>query len=173
MFHLSFLSGEKSASKSFTIKVTEKMQVTTGQSVVCQCCKSYLPQYYMHDSPLACTEYNLPTKRGFDPIIDVTITSWCTECWRNVVVSGVYRCTSARSTSRKHSTVSNIQRYGVPCSFTALKQANVRLLQRLYSRQGTILTDKESDTFPIKRATKQRDPLSSLMFNSVAIFIGK
>ena len=47
----------------------------------------------------------------------------------------------------------------------------MRLLQRLYSRQeGTVLTDKESDAFPIKRGTKQGDPLSSLLFNTVLQF---
>ena len=50
-------AGEKSESKSFTKRVTEKMQVTTGQSVVCQCCTRCLPQYFMLDSPLACTEF--------------------------------------------------------------------------------------------------------------------
>ena len=48
------------------------------------------------------------------------------------------------------------------------RAAYVRLLQRLYSQQeGTVLTDKESDAFPIKRGTKQGDPLSSLLFNTV------
>ena len=52
--------------------------------------------------------------------------------------------------------------------FNGIKPAYVRLLQRLYSQQeGTVLTDKESDTFPIKRGTKQGDPLSSLLFNTV------
>ena len=62
----------------------------------------------------------------------------------------------------KHSALwSSLQFYGV-------KPAYVRLLQRLYSQQeGTVLTDKESDAFPIKRGTKQRDPLSSLLFNTV------
>ena len=44
----------------------------------------------------------------------------------------------------------------------------MRLLQRLYRHQeGTVLTDKNSDVFPIKRGTKQGDPLSSLLFNTV------
>ena len=44
----------------------------------------------------------------------------------------------------------------------------MRLLQRLYGHQeGTVFTDKESDVFPIKRGTKQGDPLSSLLFNTV------
>ena len=56
---------------------------------------------------------------------------------------------------------SSLQFYGV-------KPAYVRLLQRLDSHQeGTVLTDEESDVFPIKRRTKQGDPLSSLLFNTV------
>ena len=52
--------------------------------------------------------------------------------------------------------------------FYDVKPAYVRLLQRPYSQQeGTVLTDKESDAFPIKRETKQGDPLSSLLFNTV------
>ena len=52
--------------------------------------------------------------------------------------------------------------------FYGNKPAYVRLLQRLYSQQeGTVLTDKESDAFPINRGTKQGDPLSSLLFNTV------
>ena len=52
--------------------------------------------------------------------------------------------------------------------FYGVKLAYVRLLQRLYSQQeGTVLTDKESDVFSIKRGTKQGDPLSSLLFNTV------
>ena len=55
--------------------------------------------------------------------------------------------------------------------FYATKPAYVRLLQRLYSQQeGTVLTDIESDAFPIKRGTKQGDPLSSLLFNTVLQF---
>ena len=57
-----------------------------------------------------------------------------------------------------------LQLYGV-------KPAYVRLLQRLYNHQdGTVLTDKESDLFPIKRRTKQDHPLSSLLFNTVLQF---
>ena len=69
----------------------------------------------------------------------------------------------------KHSAIwSSLQFYGI-------KPAYVRLLQRLYIQQeGTDLTDKESDAFPIKRGTKQGDPLSSLTVqHSVAIFSGK
>ena len=65
----------------------------------------------------------------------------------------------------KHSAIWNsLHHYGVGPAY-------VSLLQRLYSRQeGTVLTDKESDAFPIKRGTKQGDPLSSLLFNTVLQF---
>ena len=52
--------------------------------------------------------------------------------------------------------------------FYGIKPAYVKLPQRLYKHQeGTALTDKESDVFPIKKGTKQGDPLSSLPFNTV------
>ena len=48
----------------------------------------------------------------------------------------------------------------------------IDLLKRLYSHQeGTVLTDKESVVFPIKRDTKQGDPVSSLLFNTVLQFV--
>ena len=65
----------------------------------------------------------------------------------------------------KHSALwSSLEHYGVEPSY-------VELLQRLYSQQeGTVLTDKESDVFSIKRGTKQGDPLSSLLFITVLQF---
>ena len=65
----------------------------------------------------------------------------------------------------KHSALwSSLQFYGI-------EPAYVKLLQRLHSQQvGTVLTDKESDVFPIKLGTKQGDPLSSLLFNTVLQF---
>ena len=52
--------------------------------------------------------------------------------------------------------------------FHGVKPAYVKLLQRLYRQQeGIVLTDKESGVFSIKRGTKQGDPLSSLLFNTV------
>ena len=110
--------GEKIVYRSFTRKATEKMQAITSQFVAFQFYTSCLPQYYMHASPHPCTKFNHQTKVGFGLTIDVTTTLWCTEYWSKVVVNGVYRCTSARSTSRKHSTVSNNRRYVAPCGST-------------------------------------------------------
>ena len=42
------------------------------------------------------------------------------------------------------------------------------LLKKLYRDQkATVLTDEESDMFEIKKRTKQGDPLSSLLFDTV------
>ena len=54
----------------------------------------------------------------------------------------------------KHSALwSSLQHYGVEPTY-------IRLLQRLYSQQeGTVLTDKESDVFPIKRVHEAGGPI--------------
>ena len=44
----------------------------------------------------------------------------------------------------------------------------INLLKRRYKNQkATVMTDKESDMFEIKKGTKQGDPPSSLLFNTV------
>ena len=85
-------------------------------------------------------------------------------------------CTAVHQLDRLHGSVRPNQTFSVMELPAVLRcqAAYVRLLQRLYSQQeGTVLTDKDSDAFPIKRRTKQGDPLSSLLFNSVAIFFGE
>ena len=44
----------------------------------------------------------------------------------------------------------------------------MHLLKKLHRDQkATVLTDEEKDMFEIKKGTKQGDPLSSLLFNTV------
>ena len=106
---------ERSVSRSSTKKETERMQAITGQFAACQLYISCSQQFCMPGLHLVCTKYNLQNRQDFGLTIDVKTTLRCTGCWSNIVVSEVYRCTSARSTSRKHSTVSNIRRYGASC----------------------------------------------------------
>ena len=60
-------AGEKSEYKWFTKKVTEKMQATTGQYVVCQYCTSCSLQYFMLDLPLGLHKIQPPDQAGFRP----------------------------------------------------------------------------------------------------------
>ena len=138
------------------------MQATTGQSVDCQYCTRCSQQYFLLDSPPACTEYNLPDQAGFRPnhrcddhlMVYRVLEQRCRE-WNVPLYISTIDFTKAFD-SIKHSALWNSLR------FYGVKPAYVRLMQRLYSQQeGTVLTDKESDAFPIKRGTKQGDPLSS------------
>ena len=84
--------------------------------------------------------------------------------WGVPLYTSTIDCTKAFDRIIHSALWSSLQFYGI-------EPAYVRLLQRLYSQQeGTVLTDKGSDAFPIKRGTKQGDPLSSLLFNTVLQF---
>ena len=64
--------------------------------------------------------------------------------------------------SVEHSSIwASLSHLGVPSAY-------VRILASLYSSQtGEIITDRTSKCFPIRRGTKQGDPLSPKLFNSV------
>ena len=58
----------------------------------------------------------------------------------------------------------SLEHYGIGTSY-------IHLLKRLFSHQeGTVMTDKESAVFPKRRGTKQGDPVSSLLFDTVLQF---
>ena len=158
-------------SKSSTRKVTEKMQAITCQFVACQYYTNCLPQYFVHFSLRPCTKSILPTKVGFRPhhrtdhhlMVYRVLEQRCRE-WGVPLYISTIDFTKAFDRIKHSALWSSLQFYGV-------KPAYVRLLQRLYCQhEGTVLTDKESDAFAIKRGTKQGDPLSSLLFNTVLQF---
>ena len=72
-----------------------------------------------------------------------------------------------KSTAEAPQQKSSLKHYGVGPSY-------VELLQRLDSHQeGVVLTDKESDVFPIRRGTKQGGPIVELaVYHSTTIFFG-
>ena len=111
--------------------------------------------------------YSLLTRLVSGPTIDVRNTDGvqileqrCRE-WGVPLFISTIEFTKAFD-SIKHSAIwKSLRFYGI-------KPEYVKLLQRLYRHQeGTVLTDKGSEVFPIKKGTKQGDPLSSLLFNTV------
>ena len=52
-------------------------------------------------------------------------------------------------------------------AFDRIKHSALWSSLQFCQQEGAVLTDKESDAFPVKRETKQGDPLSSLLFNTV------
>ena len=71
-------------------------------------------------------------------------------------------CTTVHLDARLHEGLwTSLEHYGIGPLY-------IGLLKRLYSQQeGSVMTDKESTVFQIKRGTKQGDPVSSLLFNTV------
>ena len=53
----------------------------------------------------------------------------------------------------------------------SVSEQYICLLKKLHADlRATVLTDVESDEYGIARGTKQGDPLSSLLFNSILLF---
>ena len=84
--------------------------------------------------------------------------------------SGELSCEWRRSTSRRHPVQYNMMQSG-DFSETIRSVSNTIaffFFEKLCADQrATLLTDAESDEFRIAGGTKQGDPLSSLLFNSV------
>ena len=157
--------GARSEFKSSTKKVTEKMQAITGHFAACQCFLNRLPQYYIDDKIQPPDQGGLrPNHRTEDHLMVYRVLEQRCREWGVPLYISTIDFTKAFDRIKHSALWSSLQFYGV-------EPAYVRLLQRLYSQQeGTVLTDKESDVFPIKRETKQGDPLSSLLFNTVLQF---
>ena len=98
-------------------------------------------------------------------------------CGDHLMVHGVleqrcreWGCTAEHQHDRLHESFRPNQTFNVMelLQLYGVKPAYVRLLQRLSNHQdGTVLTDKESDLFPIKRRTKQTT--RCLLFCSTAV----
>ena len=168
-------AGEKFESKSSTRKVTEKMQEITDQYVVCQFLyKLFDTVLYARLAP-SLHRIQPPDQAGFRPnhrcddhlmvyrVLEQRFREWGVPLYISTI-----DFTKAFGRIKHSALWSSLQFYGI-------KPAYVRLLQRLYSQQeGTVLTDKESGTFPIKRGTKQGDP--TVLFalqHSIAILLGR
>ena len=58
--------------------------------------------------------------------------------------------------------------FGMPSKHVGTDQEYISFLKRLFKDQkATVLTDKDGDMFEIKKGTKQGDPPTSLLFNTV------
>ena len=85
--------------------------------------------------------------------------------WRSML-----RCTKRSSQFRRTSPRTSPTTTPMRCS-PSYPTPYIDLEKRLYSHQeGTVLTNTESAVFPIRRGTKQGDPVSSLLFNTVLQF---
>ena len=148
------------------------MQATRGHFAACQYYTNCSLLYFMHVSLPPCTKSNLLTKVDFWPnhrtddhlMVYRVLEQRCRE-WGVPLYISTIDFTKAFDRIKHSALWNSLHYYGV-------KPAYVRLRQRLHSQQeGTVLTDEESDKFPIKRGTKQGDPLFSLLFNTVLQFL--
>ena len=76
-------------------------------------------------------------------------------------MSGESKCGQGRSTSRRLSTPSPLKSCNVDHEY-------VSFLSEIYrDHKGSVQTDEESESFDIQKGSKQGDPMSSLLFNTV------
>ena len=157
-------AGGGSESKSSTKRVTEKNLAITGLPILS---KLFATVLYARLAP-SLHKIQPPDQAGFRPnhrcedhlTVYRILEQRCRE-WGVPLYISTIDFTKAFD-SIKHSAIWNSLR------FYGIKPAYVKLLQKLYKQQeGTVLTDKESEVFPIKKGTKQGGPLSSLLFNTV------
>ena len=128
------------------------MQETTDQYVAYQYYTNYLPQFLYARLALSLHKIQPPDQGGFRPnhrtedhlMVYRVLEQRCRE-WGVPLYISTIDFTKAFDRIKHSALWSFLQHYGVEPTY-------IRLLQRLYSHQeGTALTDKESDMFPIKR----------------------
>ena len=83
-------------------------------------------------------------------------------------MSGESKCGQRRSTSRRLSTPSLTNLFGRHFKSCNVDHEYVSFLRNIYRDQkASIQTDEESEIFDIQKGSKQGDPMSSLLFNTV------
>ena len=87
--------------------------------------------------------------------------------WTENAISGESTCGLRQMTSWRRSTPSTTTLYGTPQNLWYRTWIHQPLEKIIQNQKATVMTDKESDMFEIKKGTKQGDPLSSLLFNTV------
>ena len=123
-----------------------KRWVTTARFVLCERCTNCSQQSYTTDITADSTKRNhLATYR----LLEQKCREWGIKMWVATVDIS------------HQSSWTSLEKCGIESHY-------ICLLRRFYAEQkGSVSTDKESDMFEIKRGTKQGDPLSSLLFNTV------
>ena len=76
-------------------------------------------------------------------------------------MSGESKCGQRRSTSRRHSTPSLTNLFGRHSNLATSITSTYR------DQKASVQTDEESNIFDIQKGSKQGDPMSSLLFNTV------
>ena len=80
-----------------------------------------------------------------------------------VVNQNVDSDTGLHEGTRLHHTQINLERL----KSCGIEHDYINFLNRYRDQKATVLADEESDMFEIKKGTKQGDPLSSLLFNTM------
>ena len=141
-----------------------KLEIST-QFALCQRCKNCSQHFQTTDSIPDLTVCNRRTREGFDIHTKRWIILQHADCLSRSARSGVRVATvdfmKAFDSISHKSLWKALEHFGI-------EPQHISLLKGLFAEQkGTVLTDTERDVFETKRRTKQGDPLTSLLFNTV------
>ena len=153
--------------KCYTRKVMWKMLETTARYAHCQRCTKCSRQYCTVDFSTTRPKTSGGSGRIQKLIPDNRSSRDVQDDRTEMPRAGYQKCGQRQLTSRRHSTPSHTNQVGMPSSL-AIEHDYISLLNKLYRDQkASVQTDVESNMFEIKKGTKQGDPLSSLLFNTV------